>query len=49
MKGNQIPRGKGRSRKIIREIIKNDLDINELDWDVYYIWQIIVMSIDRFS
>jgi len=31
MKGSQITRGKGRSRKSIREAIKEDLEINELD------------------
>jgi predicted metal-dependent peptidase len=48
MKGSKILRGKGRSKKSIRETIKNDLDINELDWDVY-IWHIIAMSIDQCS
>ena len=31
MKGSQITRGRWRSRKSIRETIKKDLEINELD------------------
>lgn len=36
MKGSQITRGKGRSRKSIREAIKEDLEISELDRNMVY-------------
>jgi hypothetical protein len=34
MKGSQITRARGRSRKTIRVTIKKDLEINELDIDI---------------
>jgi len=36
MVGSQITRGSGRPRKIIRETIKKDLDINELEKDMVF-------------
>jgi hypothetical protein len=34
MKGSQITRARGKSRKTIRVTIKKDLEINELDSDI---------------
>jgi len=34
MEGRQITRGRGRPRKTIRETIKKDLEINELEKDM---------------
>jgi len=36
MKDSQITRGKGRPRKTIRETIRKDLQINELDRNMVY-------------
>jgi len=36
MEGSQISRGQGRPRKAIRETVKKDLEINELDKDMIY-------------
>jgi hypothetical protein len=36
IKGSQITKGRGILRKTIRETIKKDLEINELDRDVIY-------------
>jgi predicted transcriptional regulator len=36
MHGSQITRGIGRVRKTIRQIVKNDLEINELDRNMVY-------------
>jgi len=36
MKENQVKRGRGRSRKTIRETIRNDLEVNELDPNLIY-------------
>jgi len=36
MEYSQIARSRGRLRKTIRETIKKDLDINELDRDMIY-------------
>jgi len=36
MKDSQISRGRGRPRKTIRETIKKDLGINELDRNMDY-------------
>jgi hypothetical protein len=36
MEGSQITRGRGRPRKTIRETIKRDLEINELDRNMAY-------------
>lgn len=36
MKDSQITRGRAKLRKIIRETIKKDLEINELDWNMVY-------------
>ena len=33
--GSQITRGRGRPRKTIRETIKKDLEINELEKDMF--------------
>jgi hypothetical protein len=39
MEGSQITRGRGRPRKNIRETIKKDLDVNELDKDIVFVEQ----------
>jgi hypothetical protein len=36
MEGSQITRGRGRRRKTIKETIKKDLEINELDKNMVY-------------
>jgi len=36
MENNPITRGRRRTRKTIREIIKKDLEINELDRNMIY-------------
>jgi hypothetical protein len=36
MEDSQITRGRGRPRKTMRETIKKDLEINELDKDIIY-------------
>jgi hypothetical protein len=36
MEDSQITRGRGRPRKTIRETIRKDLEINELDANVVY-------------
>jgi hypothetical protein len=36
MNDSQYTRGRGRLRKTIREIIKKDIEINELDWNMVY-------------
>jgi len=36
MEDSQITRGKGRPRKTIRETIREDLEINELDQNMVY-------------
>jgi len=36
MKDSQITRGRGRPRKTIRETIRKDLEINELDQNMVY-------------
>lgn len=36
MEDSQITRGKGRPRKTIRETIRKDLEINELDQNMVY-------------
>jgi len=36
LEDSQITRGRGRPRKTIREIIKKDLEINELDRNMVY-------------
>lgn len=39
MEGSQISRGRGRPRTNIRETIKKDLDVNELDKDIVFVEQ----------
>jgi len=36
MEGSQIIRGQGRPRKTLRETLKKDLEINELDRNMVY-------------
>jgi len=36
MEGSQITRGRGRPRKLIRETIKKDLEINKLEKDMVF-------------
>jgi len=36
MEGSQITRGRGRPRKTIRETIKKDLDVNELERNMVF-------------
>jgi len=36
MEGSQISRGQGKPRKTIKETVKKDLEINELDKDMIY-------------
>jgi len=36
MEGSQITRGRGRPRKTIRETIRKNLEINELDGNMVY-------------
>jgi len=36
MEGSQITRGRGRPRKTIREAIRKDLEINELEKDMVF-------------
>jgi hypothetical protein len=36
MEGSQIDKGRGRPRKAIRETIKKDLEINELDRNIVF-------------
>jgi len=36
MEGSQITRGRGRPRKNIREAIKKDLEMNELEKDMVF-------------
>lgn len=49
MKRSQTTRGRGRSRKTTREVIKKDFEINDLDRDIVLdktLWRKLIHVID---
>jgi len=49
IEGSQITRGRGRPRKTIRETIKKDLEINELEKDMLFdrtLWRCLIHVAD---
>ena len=50
MEGSQITRGRGRPRKTMRETIRKDLEINELEKDMVFdrtLWRRLIHVADR--